>query len=62
MESQQVGDAPQNVQVHPNNEFLQYMQINADFMNGLSRQLDTRMLSQEYIIFREIIPLVFGYG
>ena len=32
MESQ--GDAPQNVQVHPNNEFLQYMQINADFMNG----------------------------
>ena len=41
MESQQVGDAPQNVQVHPNNEFLQYMQINADFMNGLSRQLDT---------------------
>ena len=31
MESQQVGDAPQNVQVHPNNEFLQYMQINADF-------------------------------
>ena len=39
MESQ--GDAPQNVQVHPNNEFLQYMQINADFMNGLSRQLDT---------------------
>ena len=34
-------DAPQNVQVHPNNEFLQYMQINADFMNGLSRQLDT---------------------
>ena len=29
MESQ--GDAPQNVQVHPNNEFLQYMQINADY-------------------------------
>ena len=41
MESHQVGDSPQNVQVHPNNEFLQYMQINADFMNGLSRQLDT---------------------
>ena len=41
MESQQVGGAPQNVQVHPNNEFLQYMQINADFINGLSRQLDT---------------------
>ena len=40
MESQPI-DAPQNVQVHPNNEFLQYMQINADFMNGLSRQLDT---------------------
>ena len=37
MESQPI-DAPQNVQVHPNNEFLQYMQINADFMNGL---LDT---------------------
>ena len=32
MESQQVGDAPQNEQVHSNNEFLQYMQINADFM------------------------------
>ena len=40
MESQQVGNAPQNVQVHPNNEFIQYMQINADFMNGLSRQFE----------------------
>ena len=35
MDSQQVGDAPQNVQVHPHNEFLQYMQINADFMNRM---------------------------
>ena len=41
MESQQVGDATHNVQVHPKNEFLQYMQINADFMNGSSLQLDT---------------------
>ena len=42
MESQQVGNAPQNVQVHTNNDFFkQYMQINADFKNGLSRQLDT---------------------
>ena len=43
MESQQVGDAPQNVQVHTNNIFLQYMQINADFMNGLYYYMNIKL-------------------
>ena len=59
MESQQVGDAPQNVQVHPNNEFLQYMQINADFMNGLSRQLDTSDVVSRIHIFSGNNPSSF---
>ena len=53
MESHQEEDNPQNVLVPPNNELLQYMQINADFINGLS---------QEYIILREILNTVFAYG
>ena len=32
---------PQPVQLFPNNEFLQYMHLNTEFMSGINRQLET---------------------